>query len=91
MNPTTVILIVIYSILNTFSFLLFAMAICSWFPYARQSKFYIMMERIVSPLLRPIRSLMNKSQMLRNCRIDLSFLALVLIISILERLLLFLI
>ena len=89
MSVTTIILTVIYSILSTFSLLLFVMAICSWFPYARESRFYIAMEKIISPILRPIRSLINRSAMMRNCRIDLSFLALVLIVSLLERLILY--
>lgn len=91
MSVTSIILTVIYSILSTFSLLLFVMAICSWFPQARQSKFYMVMDKIVSPLLRPIRSLLNRSQMIRNCRIDLSFLALVLIVSLAERLIYYLI
>ena len=91
MRARVIILTTIYSILNTFNLLLFIMAICSWFPQARQSKFYTTMEKIVSPLLRPIRSLLNRSEMIRNCRIDLSFLFLVLLVSLAERLIYYLI
>ena len=88
MLATRIIVITLYSLLSTFSLLLFVMAICSWFPQARMSKFYVTMDRIIEPILRPIRSLLNRSNMIRNSRFDFSFLALVLIISFVENLLL---
>lgn len=91
MSIISIIFTVIYSVLSAFSLLLFIMAICSWFEQARMSKFYVTMERIVSPMLRPIRSLLNRSQFFRNSRIDFSFLVLVLLVSIAERLVLYLI
>ena len=77
-----IILLIIYYILDAFSLLMLVSAILSWIPAARESKFYGVIEKIIGPILTPIRKLLFKIEWVRRCPIDLSFLALILIINL---------
>ncbi len=63
--------------------LVFVHALGSWFPQIRESRFYEMLDRIVEPMLRPIR------QVLPNMGgIDISPMILIFILILIERVLL---
>lgn len=82
MGAVRIILLIIYYLLDAFSLLMLVSAILSWIPPARESKFYAFIEKIIGPILNPIRRFLFRFEWVRRCPIDLSFLALVLIISL---------
>ena len=83
-------LLIIYRVLSLllygFDLMLLLHAICSWVPEWRMSKVYIFSNKIVEPLLQPIRKFMWRFDFARRCPIDLSFIVLVLITRGLDRL-----
>ena len=77
---------IIYCILSVLDVILLISAIMSWIPEARDRKIYEVVERILSPLLTPIRKLLDRIEFVRRCPIDLSFLVLVIIVQVLSNL-----
>jgi YggT family protein len=77
---------IIYSALSVLDVLLLISAVMSWIPEARDSKLYETVEKILSPLLTPIRKLLYRFEFVRRCPIDLSFLVLVIIVQVLSNL-----
>ncbi len=75
---------IIYCILSVLDVILLVSAIMSWIPEARETKLYELVERILSPLLNPIRRLLERFEFIRRCPIDLSFLVLVIIVRVLS-------
>ncbi|MBQ7907326.1 MAG: YggT family protein [Clostridia bacterium] len=82
MEALRIILLIIYHLLDAFSMLMLVSAILSWIPPARESKFYAVIERIIGPILNPIRRFLFRFEWVRRCPIDLSFLVLVLIVGL---------
>ena len=83
--------VIIYKVLATllygFDLLLLAHAICSWVPEWRSSKVYYISCKIVDPILKPIRKFMWRFDWARRLPIDLSFLVLVLLTRVADRVL----
>lgn len=77
-------------LLYAFDFLLLVRAVCSWVPDFRNSKVYNLSFTITEPILKPVRKLMWKWDFARRCPFDLSFLAVCILTSILDRLLAYL-
>ena len=92
MRATVIIIIVrvLSSILSVFELLLFARAICSWIPSTRNTRVYDFLYRATEPFLRPIRDVMMRWEFARRCPIDLSFLLLVILVSVAQSLVPFL-
>lgn len=82
------VLIVIYYLLGVLDLIMLISAICSWIPAARESKFYMVLEKILYPFLHPIRLLLDKFEWTKKVPIDLSFLTLIIISSVLQNLIL---
>ncbi len=84
-------LLVIYETLSlliyVFDFLLLVRAVCSWVPNFRDSMVYNFSFRITEPLLAPIRKFMWRFDFARRCPLDLSFLVLVLLTTLADKLL----
>lgn len=76
---------VISFFLYAFDFLLLVHAICSWVPEWRMSKVYILSSKIIDPILRPIRRIMMRFDWARRCPIDLSFIVLVILTRVADR------
>ena len=68
--------------ISAYQIIMFARAICSWFPRVRDTKFFRFLYIITEPLLSPIRELLNKLNWVRMLPIDLSFLALYLLLDV---------
>ncbi len=77
---------VISSLLSVFELCLLIRAICSWIPSARDSRIYDFFFKITEPILRPIRDVMMRWEFARRCPIDLSFLVVIILISVMQRL-----
>lgn len=77
---------VLTSVLSVFELCLFIRAICSWIPSARDSRIYYFFYRVTEPILRPIRDAMMRWELVRRCPIDLSFLVVIVLISVAQRL-----
>ena len=92
MRATIIILTVriIVSLLSAFELCLFVRAICSWIPSARDTRIYYFFYKITEPVLRPVRDIMMRWEFARRCPIDLSFLVVVIMISVAQRLVSFL-
>lgn len=86
MEAVYIIFRVISMLLYAFDFLLLVHAICSWVPEWRMSKVYYVSCKIVDPLLKPIRKFMLRFDWARRCPIDLSFIVLVLLTRVADRL-----
>lgn len=82
----TLISIISYA-LSLFDFCLLIRAICSWIPQARDTKIYYVLFKITEPVLRPVRDIFMRWEFARRCPIDLSFIAVIILISIAQRLL----
>ena len=67
--------------------LMLVMALMSWIPQLRQSKLYGTISMLLEPLLMPIRKLLWRIPALRTFPLDLSFLLLWLLISLVSGLL----
>ncbi len=74
---------IIYSIISAFELLMLVRAICSWVSYFRESFIYRIAYTITEPVLAPVRELFMRWEFMRRCPIDLSFLAVFLLIQIL--------
>ena len=87
-------LYIIYRVLSillyAFDFLLLAHAICSWVPEWRLSKIYLFSCKIIDPLLAPIRKFMWRFEWARRCPIDLSFIVLILLTRLVDKILAYL-
>jgi YggT family protein len=77
---------IIYCILSVLDVIILISAVMSWIPEARNSRLYELIEKILSPLLTPIRKLLYCIEFVRRCPIDLSFLVLVIIVQVLSNL-----
>ena len=77
-------------LLYAFDFLLLVHAVCSWVPEWRMSKVYMLSSRVVEPILSPIRRFMWRFDWARRCPIDLSFIVLVLLTRLLDKMLVWL-
>lgn len=71
-------------VLYVFDLLLIVRAICSWVPSFRESMVYRMSFSVTEPILRPVRDLLFRIEWVRRCPIDLSFIAVILIINALS-------
>ncbi|MBO5313254.1 MAG: YggT family protein [Clostridia bacterium] len=77
--------LVLYYLLAIYDLFFWVRAICSWVPSFRESKVYYISYKLTEPILRPVRDLLFRMEFARRCPIDLSFLAVVLILSGLMR------
>ncbi|MBO5338808.1 MAG: YggT family protein [Clostridia bacterium] len=68
--------------ISAYQLIMFARAICSWFPPVRETKFYRFLYIITEPLISPIRELLHKISWIRMLPIDLSFLVLYLLLDV---------
>ncbi|MBR6740729.1 MAG: YggT family protein [Clostridia bacterium] len=68
--------------LDLISLALLVRALLSWFPEARQSRFYEIIYTVTEPILSPFRRLFDRLNIGRGFPIDLSFLAAVIVIQI---------
>ena len=73
--------------LYLFDICLFVRAICSWIPQARDTRVYYFFFKITEPILRPVRDIFMRWEFARTCPIDLSFIAVIILIAIAQRLL----
>ncbi|MBQ2809861.1 MAG: YggT family protein [Clostridia bacterium] len=73
--------------LYLFDFCLLIRAVCSWIPQARETRVYYFFFKITEPVLRPVRDVFMRWEFARRCPIDLSFIAVIILISIAQRLL----
>ena len=79
------VLTVTYYLLYAISFLVFIRAIASFFGSARFSKYYEILVRLTEPFLSPLRNLISWLTKGRPMMFDFSFIALYIIIMILQR------
>ncbi|OQB53864.1 MAG: YGGT family protein [Firmicutes bacterium ADurb.Bin146] len=82
------VLTIIYYLLYAISFIVFIRAIASFFGNARFSKYYEILVRITEPFLEPLRNLISRFTKGRPMMFDFSFIALYIIIMILQRIIL---
>lgn len=61
------------SLIRLFEFLMFARAIFSWFPQARDSKISQYLYFLTEPIIMPFRSLLSRFDSLRMMPIDIAF------------------
>ncbi len=84
-------LIVIYRVLSIilygFDFLLLVRAVCSWVPDFRNSRVYSLSYTITEPILSPVRKLMWRFDWARRFPLDLSFLVVCILTTLLDKLL----
>jgi uncharacterized protein YggT (Ycf19 family) len=79
------VLTILYYMLYAISFLVFIRAIASFFGSARFSKYYEVLVRLTEPFLAPLRNLIARLTKGRPMMFDFSFIALYIIIMILQR------
>ena len=72
---------ILFSTIRAYQMIMFVRAICSWIPPVRETKFFRFLCLLTEPLLRPIRELLHKLSWVRMLPIDLSFLALYLLLE----------
>lgn len=77
----TIIAWVLISAISAYQMIMFVHAICSWIPPVRESKFFRFLHMLIEPLLSPIRNVLHKINWIRMLPIDLSFLALYLLLE----------
>ena len=75
----------IFLFLEILSWLVIFKCILSWIPDLRGTKIDKLLNKIVEPILSPIRNVMNKSNMFANLPVDLSPIILFLIIDVIIR------
>lgn len=75
----------IFLFFEILSWLVIFKCILSWIPDLRGTKLDKTLDKIVEPILSPIRNVMNKSKMFRNLPVDLSPIVLFLIIDVILR------
>jgi len=78
---------VVHLLLSLLEYLMLIMAVMSWIPQLRTSRIYQGISMILEPLLMPIRKLLWRIPALRSFPLDLSFLLLWLLISLMQQLL----
>lgn len=78
---------IVRAAIRLLEFLLFARAIISWFPNARDSQVADFLYAVTEPIVQPIRNLLNRISALRMMPIDFSVLFAFIILEILEALL----
>ena len=83
-----IVLDVLYYLLYAISILVFIRAIASFFPNAQQSKYYSILVRLTEPFLAPLRDLITRLFKGKPMMFDFSFIALYLIVMILQSLIL---
>ena len=74
----------INTVLYIFELFMIARAICSWIPSSRDSIIYRISYTVTEPILSPVRDLLFKLDWVRRCPIDLSFIAVILLINLLS-------
>ena len=79
-----VVFYLINTVLYIFELFMIARAICSWIPSSRDSMIYRISYTVTEPILRPVRDLLFKLEWARRCPIDLSFIAVILLINLLS-------
>ena len=72
-------------ILYGFDFLLLVRAVCSWIPDFRNSRVYNLSYTITEPVLVPVRKLLWRFDFVRRCPLDLSFLVVCILTTLLDR------
>ena len=84
-------MVVLYYLLNlvslalyVFDLALLARAICSWIPSSRNSMIYRTCYTVTEPILSPVRNLLFRLEWVRRCRIDLSFIVVIVLVNILS-------
>lgn len=75
---------VLLIVLSLFETCLIVRAILSWIPPARQSRIFDFLVRITEPIIHPVRKLLMRMEWVRRCPIDLSFLLVFILITVLE-------
>ena len=73
--------------LYLFDICLFVRAICSWIPQARDTRVYYFFYKITEPILRPVRDFFMRWEFARTCPIDISFIAVIILIEVIQRIL----
>lgn len=73
------------AVLSAFELCLLVRAICSWIPSARYSRVYDFFHRITEPVLSPVRDIFMRWEFARRCPIDLSFIAVLVLLTIAQR------
>ncbi|MEA5039689.1 MAG: YggT family protein [Clostridiaceae bacterium] len=76
-----------YLLLSILQILMLIMAVMSWIPQFRTNRIYQGISLLLEPLLMPIRKLLWRIPALRSFPLDLSFLILWLLISLIQQLL----
>ena len=79
-----VVFYLINTVLYIFELFMIARAICSWIPSSRDSMIYRISYTVTEPILRPVRDLLFKLEWARRCPIDLSFIAVIVLINLLS-------
>ncbi|MFO7635855.1 MAG: YggT family protein [Clostridia bacterium] len=74
-----------YWLLEIIVYILFARLILSFFQKARDSRTYSFLISITEPVLEPVRRLLSKTP-LAGTRLDFSFLAVIILVNILQAL-----
>ena len=72
------------TVLYVFDLLLLVRAVCSWVPSFRESAVYRFSYTVTEPVLRPVRDWLYRFDFARRCPIDLSFLAVILLVNLLS-------
>ena len=78
---------ILYSLISAFKLLMLIRAICSWIPSVRETGFFAFIHSLTEPPLVPIRNILNNISWVRRFPLDLSFLALYLILEFISSLL----
>lgn len=72
---------IINTVLGLFELCMIVRAVCSWIPSSQDSLVYSITFRITEPVLYPVRSWLFRFEWVRRCPIDLSFLAVILLLQ----------
>lgn len=80
-----VIATVLYVLLVSFDLCMLIRAICSWIPNFQSSKIYEFTYKITEPILSPVRNLLMRWDFVRRCPLDLSFLVVIILTSLIQR------
>lgn len=80
---------IVFSVLSFLQLVLFLRALSSWFPQVRDSKLGAMLYALTEPMVAPVRNQLHKISALRQMPIDFSVLLVFLILTFLQRLVMF--
>ncbi len=83
-----IILYAVISLISLYDLILLGRVVCSWIPYFHGTAIESFCYSVTEPALEPIRNLLHRIEWVRTCPIDLSVLALFLILQILPSFLL---